>query len=89
MSGACSTRGKGENAYEILLGNCKGKKRLGRPRCAWRILEWILEKQGAVMCTGVQRNLRKDGVTGRRGRRRKQLLSDLKEMFSKQGFAES
>jgi hypothetical protein len=33
MGRACSTNG-GE-VYSILVGNSKGKRRLGRPRCRW------------------------------------------------------
>jgi hypothetical protein len=35
MSRACSTNGEKRNAYRILVGKPKGKRRLGRPRRRW------------------------------------------------------
>jgi hypothetical protein len=35
--------GKKRNAYRILVGKPEGKRPLGRPRCWWIILKWILE----------------------------------------------
>jgi hypothetical protein len=35
MDGACSTHGKEEDAYRILMGEPEGKRPLGRPRNMW------------------------------------------------------
>jgi hypothetical protein len=35
MGRACSTHGKKQNAYRILVGKLKGNRRLGRPRRTW------------------------------------------------------
>jgi hypothetical protein len=35
--------GENRNAYEIFVGKPEGKRPLGRPRCGWIILKWILE----------------------------------------------
>jgi len=52
MSGACSTHGEMENAYNILIGKPKRKRPLGRPRHKWENNEWILARQGGKMWTG-------------------------------------
>jgi hypothetical protein len=36
--------GDKRNACRILVGKPEGKRPVGRPRCEWVILKWILEK---------------------------------------------
>jgi hypothetical protein len=35
MGGSCSTNGREENAYRLLVGKAEGKRPLGRPRRRW------------------------------------------------------
>jgi hypothetical protein len=50
--------GKEMNITCLLVGKCKGKRPLGRPRRRWEtILIWMLKKEGgrvwiALMCSG-------------------------------------
>jgi len=51
MGGACSTSGRDEDVYKLLVGKSKGKLPLGRPRRRWEdniridlrenIWEWV------------------------------------------------
>jgi hypothetical protein len=36
--------GEMRNAYKILIRKLEGKRPLGRPRCWWKIIGWILGK---------------------------------------------
>jgi hypothetical protein len=38
MGGACSTHGRDENAYDILVGKPEGKRPLGSPRNRWEYI---------------------------------------------------
>jgi hypothetical protein len=43
MRGACSTYGRQEGAYRVVVGKTEGKRPLGKPSRRWRtILKWIL-----------------------------------------------
>jgi hypothetical protein len=33
-----------KNAYRLLMGKSEGKRPLGRPRCGWILLRWVLER---------------------------------------------
>jgi hypothetical protein len=45
--------GEKRNAYGILVGKPEGKRPLGRPRCRWIILKWIIDRQDGVVWTGL------------------------------------
>jgi hypothetical protein len=45
MGGAYSKHGAKRNAYRVLMGKPKGKRRLGRPRGERIILRWISERE--------------------------------------------
>jgi hypothetical protein len=36
VGGACSTHGRGEKVYSVLLGKLEVKRPLGRPRLRWK-----------------------------------------------------
>jgi hypothetical protein len=38
-------------AYRMLVGKPEGKRPLGRQRCGWVILKWILEIQDVLLRT--------------------------------------
>jgi hypothetical protein len=42
--GHVAQMGAKRNAYRILVGKPEGKRRLGRPRCRWVVLNCILER---------------------------------------------
>jgi hypothetical protein len=52
MDRACSKQGGKWNEYRILVRQPEGKRLLGRPRCRWIILKWILERWDGVVWTG-------------------------------------
>jgi hypothetical protein len=43
-AGNIARMGEKRNAYRILMGKPKEMRPLGRPRCGWIILKWILER---------------------------------------------
>jgi hypothetical protein len=53
MGIACNMNGEKRNAYRILVGNPDGKRPLGRSRRGSVILKWILDRQDAVVWTGL------------------------------------
>jgi hypothetical protein len=50
---ACRTNGEKKTAYGILVDKPEGKTPLGRQRCRWIILKWILEKYDGSDMTGL------------------------------------
>jgi hypothetical protein len=53
--GHVARMGEKRNAYRLLVGKPEGKRPLGRPRCRWMILGWILGRWDGVMWTGLVR----------------------------------
>jgi hypothetical protein len=43
-AGHAARMGEKRSAYRILMGKPEGRRPLGRPRCRWTILKWILER---------------------------------------------
>jgi hypothetical protein len=56
MGGSCSKNGRRKrNAYKTLVLKPGGKRPLGRLKCGWIILKWILEGQDGVVWSGLIR----------------------------------
>jgi hypothetical protein len=48
MVDACSTPGRNQKTYKILIGNLEGRKLFESPRVDRIILKWILNKYKAL-----------------------------------------
>ena len=50
MGGSCSTRGRVEGAYRVLVGKREGKNPLGRSRIGWEDnIKWAFKKWDGVL----------------------------------------